>query len=89
MDGLVQERYNSIASAMELRLIYTNPSIWHHQTKINKDKTSHQLAKITDNAGLILGQQWFGSPYEPHKMVVVVTSTAWTLVHEFLFLLCK
>ena len=27
-DGLVQERRNSIANALELRLSYTNPSIW-------------------------------------------------------------
>ena len=27
-DGLVQERCNSIANAMELRLSWTNPSIW-------------------------------------------------------------
>ena len=27
IDGLVQERRNSIANAMELRLSYTNPSI--------------------------------------------------------------
>ena len=29
MDGLVQERCNSIANAMELRLPWTNPLIWH------------------------------------------------------------
>ena len=29
IDGLVQERRNSIASAMELRLSCTNPLIWH------------------------------------------------------------
>ena len=28
LDGLVQERCNSIANAMELRLSCTNPSIW-------------------------------------------------------------
>ena len=28
IDGLVQERRNSSASAMELRLSCTNPSIW-------------------------------------------------------------
>ena len=28
IDGLVQERRNSIAKAMELRLSFTNPSIW-------------------------------------------------------------
>ena len=30
IDGLVQERRNSIASALELRLSYTNPSIWDY-----------------------------------------------------------
>ena len=29
IDGLVQERRNSIANALELRLSYTNPSIWY------------------------------------------------------------
>ena len=29
IDGLVQERHNSIANALELRLSCTNPSIWH------------------------------------------------------------
>ena len=28
IDGLVQERHNSIANALELRLSCTNPSIW-------------------------------------------------------------
>ena len=28
IDGLVQERRNSSANALELRLSYTNPSIW-------------------------------------------------------------
>ena len=28
IDGLVQERRNSIANALELRLSYTNPSKW-------------------------------------------------------------
>ena len=30
LDGLVQERRNSIAKALELRLSCTNPSIWCH-----------------------------------------------------------
>ena len=30
IDGLVQERRNSIANALELRLSCTNPSIWPH-----------------------------------------------------------
>ena len=30
IDGLVQERRNSIANALELRLSYTHPSIWWH-----------------------------------------------------------
>ena len=29
IDGLVQERHNSSALAMELRLSSTNPSIWY------------------------------------------------------------
>ena len=29
IDGLVQERHNSIANALELRLSCTNPSIWY------------------------------------------------------------
>ena len=34
IDGLVQDRRNSIANALELRLSCTNPSIWcgRHQT---------------------------------------------------------
>ena len=31
IDGLVQERRNSSANTLELRLSCTNPSIWHHQ----------------------------------------------------------
>ena len=31
-DGLVQERRNSSALAMELRLSYTNPSGWYYVT---------------------------------------------------------
>ena len=30
IDGLVQERCNSIAKALELHLSCTNPSTWHH-----------------------------------------------------------
>ena len=30
VDGLVQERRNSIANALELRLSCTNPTMWHH-----------------------------------------------------------
>ena len=30
VNGLVQERRNSIANALELRLSCTNLSIWHH-----------------------------------------------------------
>ena len=29
IDGLVQERCNSIANALELHLSFTNPSMWH------------------------------------------------------------
>ena len=32
IDGLVQERHNSIANALELCLSCTNPSIWHNDT---------------------------------------------------------
>ena len=32
IDGLVQERRNSIANALELRLSCTNPSIWYDNT---------------------------------------------------------
>ena len=30
ISGLVQERHNSIANALELRLSCTNPSTWYH-----------------------------------------------------------
>ena len=33
IDGLVQERRNSIANALELRLSCTNPSIWYYQAE--------------------------------------------------------
>ena len=41
IDGLVQERRNSIANALELRLSYTNPSICYDKklTQCKKDVT--------------------------------------------------
>ena len=33
IDGLVQERRNSIANALELRLSRTNPSTYHSQNQ--------------------------------------------------------
>ena len=35
MEGLVQERRNSIANALELRLSCTNPSKWYWKPKEN------------------------------------------------------
>ena len=35
IDGLVQERCNSNANALELPLSCTNPSIWHHEAQLN------------------------------------------------------
>ena len=35
IDGLVQERCNSSALAMELHLSYTNPSIWSHENELD------------------------------------------------------
>ena len=33
IDGLMQERCNSIANALELHLSCTNPSTWHHRSQ--------------------------------------------------------
>ena len=35
IDGLMQERRNSIANALELRLSFANSSIWPYQVAVN------------------------------------------------------
>ena len=49
IDGLVHERRNSIANALELRLYCTNPSIWDMNIKITYP------AKVCDNT---IAQPW-------------------------------
>ena len=46
IDGLVQERRNSIANALELRLSCNNPSIWCHRN--GKHPLSTMPSKGTD-----------------------------------------
>ena len=41
IDGLMQERRNSIANALELRLSCIDPSIWYHPNLI-MNCTKHQ-----------------------------------------------
>ena len=43
IDGLVQERRNSIANALELRLSCTNPSIWLHTSRFDRNRASCSL----------------------------------------------
>ena len=49
IDGLLQERRNSIALAMELRLSCTNPSIWLNYITINE-----KMIYIKSNADINL-----------------------------------
>ena len=52
-DGLGQERRNSIAYALELRLSCTNPSKWHHQAT-NTCAPHWWLVIISSGNGLVL-----------------------------------
>ena len=51
LNGLVQERRNSIANALEVRLSCTNPSIWFYvKTEIWCQITCFQIAEIMPRA---------------------------------------
>ena len=52
IDGLVQERRNSSALAMELRLACTNPSIYAsvNQSSIGSDKAKPLTEPMLDNS---------------------------------------
>ena len=51
IDGLVQERCNSSALAMELRLFGTNPSICHQYEKLHKTQTLCMTVGYTTSIG--------------------------------------
>ena len=57
IDGLMQERQNSIANALELCLSCTNP-IWHKLANFAPDRFFHKNTKYT-SANLILHQTSF------------------------------
>ena len=45
IDGLVQERRNSSALAIELRLSCTNLSTWYRDIPFNKTKTKNKFVE--------------------------------------------
>ena len=55
IDGLVQERHNSSALAMELHLSCTNPSIRCYATKIHKSICMSFLGELNVHEGILLG----------------------------------
>ena len=67
IDGLVQERRNSIANALELRLSCTNPSIWSNSGDFQMNKPSarshvlHTLWGRQDPGGPHVGPMNFAS----------------------------
>ena len=55
IEGLVQERRNSIANALELRLSWTKPSIWWTPTWfVNENKISTKSSIIIFEIGFIV-----------------------------------
>ena len=58
IDGLVQERRNSIANALELHLSCTNPSYWYHNILI----MNFILTKITFHTDKVLHCLFYATP---------------------------
>ena len=59
IDGLMQERHNSIANALDLCLSCTNPSIWHHEPMFTKlYATIRQCCRKCKILGRPMDQPW-------------------------------
>ena len=52
IDGLVQERRNSIANALELRPSYTNPSKYESDFEFVKDSPNLDIVLLEGRGGL-------------------------------------
>ena len=59
IDGLVQERRNSIANVLELRLSWTNPSIWCWCWDVSKISMPNNICKPFVVIGLVVVTLWF------------------------------
>ena len=81
IDGLVQERCNSSALAMELRLSYTNPSIYFHVFSQNNQLIvaywRHMAKGILVNIGSGNGLLSDGTKPLPEPML---TNDQWVVV---------